>query len=507
MSRITNSIRNTFWGYFSKLLNLVFPFILRTVIIRQLSIEYLGMNSLFSFILQVLSLSELGFGTAIVYSMYKPIAEGNKKDICALLNLYKKVYRVIGCIVLLVGLLITPFLKYLIVDTYSADLNIYIIYLMFLLNTVSSYFIYAYSASLLNAFQRNDLESKCNSIISILQYGIQIIILLTIRNYYIYLSLMLIFTIFNNLLKYKVSKKYFSEYYCDGIVEDEKKKEIKKNVFALACHKFGGTIINSGDNIVISAFLGITLVAQYSNYYYLLTSIESLILIFFTAITSILGNSLIVESKKTNSVNFRRILFLNLWMTSVCSVVLFCVYQDFILIWVGSDYLFSEGIKILFVLYFYCHMARRTVIVFRDASGLWYDNRWQPIVSGSFNLIWNIILIQMIGIYGVLLSTILSMILIDIPWEAKTICGNTVEILFKEYVKILATNLILTAIISMTAGYICKFIVCSGALKILTKTIIALLVGNSVLILFFRKHTLLNYYMNIAMRIVKHLSI
>lgn len=230
MGRTKNAVRNIIWGFVNKFIVLFFPFIIRTIIIRQLGSEYLGLNSLFTSILQVLNLTELGFSSAIVFSMYKPIAEKDEKTICALMNLYKKIYRIIGCLILLIGLCITPFIKELINGTYPTDINIYILYLIYLFNTAITYFLFAYKSTLLIAHQRSDITSNINTIASLLQYTVQITILYALKNYYIYIIVNIISTILNNLLTAYIANKKYPQYKPIGKVSKEITKEIKQKV-------------------------------------------------------------------------------------------------------------------------------------------------------------------------------------------------------------------------------------------------------------------------------------
>ena len=165
LAKTKNAVRNIFFGAVFKIITLLGPFIIRTMILWIMGSEYIGLNSLFTSILSFLSLAELGVGSALVYSMYKPIAEDDQDMICALLNLYRKMYRIIGMIILGVGLLLLPFLNKLVKGEAPADVNLYILYLIYLFNTVISYVMFAYKQSLLTAFQRSDIISKRSAVI------------------------------------------------------------------------------------------------------------------------------------------------------------------------------------------------------------------------------------------------------------------------------------------------------------------------------------------------------
>ena len=174
--------------------------------------SYLGLNSLFTSILQVLSLSELGVGSAMVYSMYKPLAEKNHKKICALLNIYRKFYRIIGLIILLIGLLLMPFIKYFIKGSYPADINLYSLYAIYLVNTVLSYFLFAYKKSLWEANQQSSYDTLITTIVNICMYIIQIIILLLLKSYYFYILLLPFSTLVINLVRNEWISKMYPHY-------------------------------------------------------------------------------------------------------------------------------------------------------------------------------------------------------------------------------------------------------------------------------------------------------
>lgn len=212
-NRTKKSLENIIFGMINRFVLMIFPFIVKTILIKQLGAEYLGLNNLFSSILQVLSLSELGVGTAMVYSMYKPMAENDKPTLCALLNLYHKFYTVIGFIILGLGIIILPFLDKLISGSYPKDINLYVLYLIYLINTVLSYFLFAYKKSLLEASQQNSIESKINTVASVLMYICQIFALILTKNYYVFAIFLPLSTLFINLMRNILVSKMISGYH------------------------------------------------------------------------------------------------------------------------------------------------------------------------------------------------------------------------------------------------------------------------------------------------------
>ena len=227
-SRTKNASRNMFWGILNRVVVLVLPFITRTIILYLLGANYLGVGTLFSSILSFLSLTELGFGTAIVYAMYKPIARGDKSKIRTLLNYYKILYRKIGIVMLAIGTLLVPFIPYLIKGDTPENINIYILYYIYLLNSVVSYFFAGYRSSLLIAHQREDISTKVVTAVNIGVQAFQIVALLLTKNFYIYAFVPIIGTLITNALYYQLTKKIYPDIQPEGNIDFQTKKNIHK---------------------------------------------------------------------------------------------------------------------------------------------------------------------------------------------------------------------------------------------------------------------------------------
>ena len=453
-----NTLQGTFWGIINKFVAVIMPFIVRTILIRRLGAEYAGLNSLFTSILQVLSLAELGFASAMVYEMYKPIAENDLQSLSVLLKFYRTIYRIIGYIVILIGMCVCPFLHYLINGDTPDNINLYILYFIYLTNTAISYFAFAYRASIMSAYQREADNAKIQLITNSVMYAVQIFSLVLFRNYYVYIIFLPVFTLIYNFLRYIYVLKKYPHIKCEGNITNAAKLNIKKNISALFLHKVGNVTVNTLDNIVISSFMGLIILSNYNNYYYVISAVTSILLIFFHSITAGVGNRLIVTDTKKNIEDFFFIFYLNGFFVCLCTSCLFCCFQDFIKLWVGKEYLFPDFTMILFCIYFFVHTIRRTIISYRDAAGMWIDNKWQPIVSAIFNLSLNILLIQIIGINGVAISTILSMIIIDIPWETGKLIHNLFHITTTKYYLKLVLYVFITLVSCIASGFICSII-------------------------------------------------
>ncbi len=488
MERTKNAIRNIAFGFINKFVVLIFPFIIRTIMIKKLGSEYLGLNSLFTSILQVLNLTELGFNSAVVFSMYKPIAENDTNTICALMNFYKKTYRAIGSIILAVGLIITPYITKFIKGTYPNDINIYLLYLIYLFNTAITYFLFAYKSTLLTAHQRNDIVSNINTITSVVQYIVQIIVLCVLKNYYIYVIIISLVTIVNNILCAYMANKKYPQYMPKGKIDKETVNDIKKRVGGLMVHRLCTTSRNSLDSIFISAFIGLNTVAIYTNYYSIINALIGIMSIFSTAITAGVGNSLVVETVEKNYNDMNRFNFIYMWISGWCAICLACLYQPFMKIWMGQEYMFPYGMVILFVIYFYSLKMGDIRAVYSDAKGLWWENRYRAIVETIANVILNFILVHKFGVYGIIAGTLLSLLIINFGYGS--------QILFKyyftkkksiEYFKYHGKYALVTFIICVITYFSCSVIRFSGFKELLLKGSICIVIPNILYFIIYRK--------------------
>lgn len=427
LDKKNNVKRGIKYGIINKIVTLLFPFIIQTVTIKTLGAEYAGIKGLYSSILAVLSLSELGIGTAIVYSMYKPIAEDDIETIGALLKIYKRLYRIIGLIVLIVGFALTPFLKLLIKGDYPNDINLYIIFLLYLINTVISYWMYAYKASLLNAYQRIDIISNIGTIIQAITCFFQIAFLIITRNFYLFLIVSIVATVVNNIITSICVDHMYPEIKCKGIVSNEIKKDIKKNVGGLVIGKICGTTRNTFDNIFMSMFLGLKQSTIYSNYFYILYALNGFTGIILDSLLAGVGNSIVIESRESN---FKKMMILHtayMVISGWITICMLCLYQPFMRIWVGDKLMFPEYTMILFPLYFYIGKLGDIRGVYADAAGLFWQNRYRTLIEAIANIILNYIFVLKWGAFGIMLATIITLFFIGF-------IGSTI-VIFKCYYK------------------------------------------------------------------------
>lgn len=487
IERVKNTSRNMIYGAALQILKLVVPFFMRTAMIYLLGVEYLGLNSLFTSVLSVLNLAELGVGSAMVYSMYKPIAEDDTDKICALMGLYKEYYRIIGIVIFVLGMLLLPFIPELINGDIPADMNVYVLYILNLFATVFSYWLFAYKGSILQAHQRNDVVSKVTLATDSIKYLFQLLVLIITKNYYLYVIVILLSQILNNIATAFFAEKMYPQYRATGKLSRKEQKTINCRIRDLFTAKLGTVIVYSSDTIVISAFLGLRILAIYQNYYYLFTAVTAMITIIFTSVRAGLGNSIIVDNRAKVFADFKKFLLIIVWIAGFCSTCFLCLYQPFMELWVGRDLLMEFGVVVCLVIYFYVHCLNTFLNSYKDASGIWHEDRFRPLVEAVTNLILNIVLVNVIGLYGIVLSTIFSMLLVA-PW----LIHNIFKLIFgREYIrKFLIRLAYYTVITFLTAALtyqLCGFITGNLIYVVIVRLTVCVLFTNVLLLIFYFK--------------------
>ncbi len=484
IERTKNAKKNIIFGTIYKIYQIIVPFVMRTLMIYQMGMEYAGLNNLFTSIFQVLNLAEIGIGAALTCSMYKPIAEDNTEEICALLKLYKKCFFIIGCVVTLLGIVCVPFLSMLVSGNIPGNLNMVVLYLMYLANTVLSYWLFSYKKSLLYAHQRSDVISKVMLVTSTIQFVLQAYVLFFLKNYYLYLMASILAQILQNIICAILSDKIYPKYKPHGKLDVNTVNDIKKKVQGLVTNKIGGTVLRSADSIVISSFLGLSILAIYQNYYFILTAIIGIFGIIFESCVAGIGNSLIVESAEKNYADLKTVTYIVGWLVCISCACFTALYQPFMIIWVGKKYLMDFSLVICMIVYFFLYEIDQLVGLYKDAAGIWYSDRYRPIVSAMSNLIMNIVLVHYIGLYGVLLSTIIAFLVIDLPW----LLHNVFKTMFVgqsllQYVIGLVKLAVYAAISSLIVYLLCINILFDGLLGLIIKLIIAIFVSCGILFL------------------------
>ena len=485
--RAAKSLNNIIFGFISKLITTLFPFVIRSLFIKKIGVECLGLGNLCVSILGVLNLADLGFSGVIVYFMYEPVEKGDKSLLGALLNYFKKIYYVVGTVILFSGLVLMPFLRFFIHGEPPANINIYLIYTLYLLNSVVSYFVFAYKSSLLNVYQRLDIESKLASIVSIATYILEFCIVVFLGNYYFYVLVLPVSAICLNLIRSKIIDKLYPDIKCSGELVKEKRIDIRKKVISTFFFKIDSVVIKMADSIVISAFLGLVTLAKYNNYFLILTSIVGFLDVIQNSIRPAVGNSIVAETMEKNYEDMKFIMFIYAGILTVCGSCFLCLYQPFIKLWLGEEFLLPFSTVLLFIVYFYAWEFCIPVNIYKDAHGFWDKDRWRPLVEAPFNLILNIILVKTIGLNGVLISTIVTFLLITFPTVYYVMTKYYFEHkLFNITMKTML-YIFVAICINTLCWFCCNLITYEGILSFIIRMFIALILSSSLFVLLFCK--------------------
>ena len=443
MGRVQSAAKNIAFGYIGNLTTQLLGFILRTVFISYLGDTLNGINDLYTGILSVLSLAELGVGTALNYSLYGPVARKDYEKIKSYMQLYKKAYRVIGLVIAVIGLAISPFLPYLVKQPQGVsvrDLTLY--YFIFLFNTVSTYFV-AYKYSLAYAEQKNYIQTNTITITKMITVTLQIAVIVTTRNFYLYLL---------TAAAVELIQKIFISWYLNRLYPYLKDKNVKKlskeetgevvtKTKALVFHKVGDVARLQTDSMIISAFINVTLVGFVGNYNMILNSVANFVNIIFNSVLSSFGNLIATESKEKQYDVFKVYRFFACWIYGFSAVGFFLLLTPFIVIWQGNEKVLAAGVVACILIDYYFKGDRIVLSNFKTAAGVFEQDKYLALIQGVVNLILSIVLVQKIGLVGIYIGTIVSGLIANItkPFIIYKVCfEKSVKTYFLDSVKYLA---------------------------------------------------------------------
>lgn len=481
IDRLENAARSTVFSGGLIVCRTLAAFVLRTALLYSLGVEYLGLNGLFASVIQVLNIADLGVESAITFSLYQPIAEDDEKTICALIRLYRKYYTGIGCIILAAGLCAAPFIPELIQGDRPSGINIYFAFILYLLSTVSSYLVSGYKKCLLKAHMRNDIISKAALAVMTVSTAAQLFAVCVLKNYYLYLVLLILNVIMENVISAGISGRMYPKYRPGGSLPQEYLKQFGRRIRDLFTAKVSTVVLNSADAIVISAFLGLGVLAKYQNYYYIFISVASFMEVIFDSAMAGIGNSLITESKEKNYYDLRMLTFAVLWVTGWCACCFLCLYQPFMKIWVGKELLLPFGMVILFAGYFVAIELNRVVNVYKDAAGMWHEDRFRPLTAAILNLVLNLLTVRHLGLYGVILSSVAAVLGVEVPWLLHNIFSSLFpRIHLRKYVMSLLRYVLVIILACVSAYMLCIRIPLEGWGEFLGRAAVCVIVPNLV---------------------------
>lgn len=503
--RAEKVVRNIFYDYLGNILTIIVGFISKTVFIYTLGEEYLGLSGLYTNVLTVLSLAELGIGSAITFELYKPLADKNNELLYGLMNFYKKAYKIIGWIVLVIGIMFVPFLKYIIKFESNIDINYTLIYILFLLNSVFSYWFNAYKATILIASQQKYLTKKIEYVLVIIQTIVQVGALFIWHSYVVFLIVGIVRSILQNYLVAQKTDKVFP------FLKEEKqlhleegvKERIYKNVYAMSLYKVSGVVVNSTDNIIISAFISTNVLGRYSLYNYIIISIKSFLAIIFDSFVAAIGDFNVTETDEKKKQIFDVIFFLTFCSYGMMSVGLVQVSSLFVSLWAGKEYLMRNSTVVLMVLVFLISGLENATYIFRTGCGIYDIAKYRPVISAVLNLVVSIILVNRIGINGVFIGTIVSRMLSYWLVDPQVVYKHILRMPVADYYITYCKYIVILLASTLISQFLSSFLQCEGWLLFIAKGLIAEIIFCGAIFIFYRKTHKYQYLVSSISRIVR----
>ena len=501
-SRKKNTIKNFIFSLSSYVLNMGLSFATRTVFIYCLTTEYLGVSGLFSNILSLLSLAELGAGGAFVSLLYKPIAENDEKKLAVIMKTFKKVYFFMALFVGVVGLSLTPFLKYIVAK--NSIENLPLIYVLFILNSVVAY-VCAAEKALIKANQKMYVVTTINQIAAIIQYSGQIVVLLLTHNYIFYLIIQIMCAMAGNLyVSFFAKKKYPYLKQKTEKMDKETKRDVIQKIRGGFCVHAGYVIASGTDSIVISHFLGLAVLGIYSNYLLIIGIFQKLVMMIFDSVRASASNFAVSSNPEENYSFFKKMTFLIMVMMGFISTSLIVLFNSFIRLWAGPDYLLDFPLVILASLINFVgwHGIKLPMTIYRDALGLYYKDRYIALLEGILNIVISVALVNVIGLAGVFLGTIISSL-------CTTISGSYLvfKYCFKKsswyYWRSLLTYMVAIVSVAFLAYFLVNLVTITGWISFILKTAICVVtIIAAYLLIFFRREEF-RYYLGLIKGIVR----
>jgi polysaccharide biosynthesis export protein (flippase) len=497
--RKKSSIKNMITAVGSNIITIIVGLVAQAIFIKILGSEYLGLNGLFSNVISMLGIVELGMGSAIIYNMYKPIAENDHEKIKSLMHFYKKSYLIITLIISIIGIMIIPFIKYIVdIESVTVDVNVYLVYILFLLETICSY-ILSYKRSMLYADQKEYITNIIHMGYTIIVNTMQLSFLYFTHDYYLYLIIKVIMRLVENIvISSYVNRRY--SYLLDNNVtklDSKTEKDIFQKIKALFFHKIGGFIVSGTDNIIISKYLGLVTVGLYSNYYMIINAVQTVINHIIQATRASVGNLLVTESKKKQFDIFNKIRFVNFWISCFSSICIFVIMDSFITIWIGYKFVLPTKVLLVLVINFFIVSSRSTYSAFKEAAGIFYEDRFVPIIESLLNIVLSIIFVKKFGLMGVFMGTVASGLALWCYSYPKYVYKNLFGRSYYDYIKETIYYLIVFVLIAGFSYSLAILISFENVyLQFISNVLIALIVPNVIMLLLFSKDENFKYFIN-----------
>lgn len=513
-SRLRNSILNLSASLGGQLLITIMRFVVRTVFISTLGKEYLGINGYFADVIRMLSLTELGFDTAITFKLYKPLAEKDDQRVRVLLKFYKMAYRAVGCTIMGLGCLLIPLLPYLIknYDKLAViGINVPLVFILFLLQTVCSYLFFAYRSTIMKANQKRYILDIADYAITILTNTVQILVLIFLKDFIIYTATVVVFNILKNLLNAYISQRMYPQFFIkekESLTKEEV-IDLFKDCGALFIYKINGVVLKATDNMVLGAFAGMAVVGLYSNYLLFYTTIKQFVRKFYSAVKASTGNLFAVETIETRYRFFQTMNYLTIVIYGTAAVGISVCANELIHVWIGDSYLIAQPFSVLIGMEILFAGLKQNLGQIRTVTGVFRQAWTRPILSIVINITASIILVQFWGVYGVIVGTLLADFCTNLMIDPKVIHKYSFDNYkpVSEYYKKNAVYVLILFLVGAADMWICTHLfVGHGWFSVILHIVIVAVTVPGVYVLIYRNTQECKYLMKLAGNVLKKIK-
>lgn len=456
-SRTGHVIKNSSYGFISKLITVFLSFFARTIFIKTLGTEYLGVEGLFSNILTMLSLAELGIGNVLTFSLYKPIANNENERINQLLSYYRRIYNMIAIVVAIIGAAIIPFLSYVVKSSFDSK-TIIVFYLLYLANSVISYIAVCYT-TLIKAEQEQYVIEIISTITKTVATVIQIVVLIVDRNFILYLVVLVVSTLVQNLIASLYAKNTYGIKKVEYVIREDERRILWSSIRSTFLYKIGVVIINYTDNILISVMIGTAFVGYYSNYVLIMTQFTMVINILCSALIASVGNMSVQNDKDKSYVVFKRLVFFFHFITCVCSVGFILMFNEVITLWIGEENTLGFETVIAITLSFYIQNIINPVWMYREAYGLFKEIKYLMLVTAALNIVLSIAGGKYLGLAGIIGATGISRCLTTVWYEPRILYKKAFQRNVSEYFAMQIKYIVCTLISLILSFYLINSVI------------------------------------------------
>ena len=500
--RVRLAERNIAFGYVGQAATALMSFVLRTIFIQHLSEQLLGVNSLYTNILSILSMAELGIGTALNFALYRPVADHDTEKIKSYMQMYRKAYTVIALVVAGIGLSIAPFLRFLIKDPGTITVRqMTVYYLIFLFNTVSTYFV-SYKYSLCNAEQRNYIQTNINTLTKIAVSLMQIVVILLTQNFLLYLL---------TDMFVQLAQKIFVSWYLNRLypylrdrdvkpLTPEESGEVWRKTKALVLHKVGDVARLQTDSLIISSFIAVAMSGMVDNYNLVINAVTNFVNIIFNSVISGFGNLIATETKQKQYELFRVYRFFASWVYGFAVTGFFVLLTPLIRLWLGDSWVLPSAAVTLILVDLYFKGDRIVLSNYKTAAGVFEQDKYLALIQGGVNLVLSIWLVQEIGLAGIYVGTVVSGLIANVtkPIIIYRVCFDRSCLdYFAETLRYAGTVGILAAGLGLAGHYLLAEV---SIMKFLLMAVVITVVFNGVFYLLFGRSEEFRYLKRLVLR-------